>query len=76
MWNYVRFFRYISPKLLVIAPDCGLGFLRNSMIRPKLTHMCTAAKMCSCGLSKNMSGVSLTESPESLPDSPLLCGEA
>lgn len=48
--------KYIHPSLLIIAPDCGLGFLQEHMIRPKLTAMCGAARSCACRESKTKAG--------------------
>lgn len=35
---------HISGDRLVIAPDCGLGFLGRDLTKAKLTNMCEAAK--------------------------------
>ena len=36
--------KYIDSERLVLAPDCGLGFLTEDMITQKITNMVEAAK--------------------------------
>ena len=36
--------KYIDPERLVLAPDCGLGFLEESKILKKLETMTKVAK--------------------------------
>ena len=36
--------RYIPAERLVLAPDCGLGFLPSELLKQKLTNMCDVAK--------------------------------
>ena len=36
--------KYIDPERLVLAPDCGLGFLEESKILKKLETMAKIAK--------------------------------
>ena len=35
--------RYIPPERLILAPDCGLGYLPEDILKQKLTNMCKAA---------------------------------
>ena len=37
---------YIDRERLVIAPDCGLGFLTKQLAYEKLKVMCRAAELC------------------------------
>ena len=36
--------KYIDADRLILAPDCGLGFLSEAMITEKLTNMVNVAK--------------------------------
>ena len=36
--------QYIDADRLILAPDCGLGFLSEAMITEKLTNMVNVAK--------------------------------
>ena len=36
--------KFIDPERLVLAPDCGLGFLEESKILAKLETMAKVAK--------------------------------
>lgn len=36
--------KYIDPERLVLAPDCGLGFLEESKIMAKLETMTKVAR--------------------------------
>ena len=36
--------KYIDRDRLILAPDCGLGFLSDAMITEKLTNMIKVAK--------------------------------
>ena len=36
--------KYIDKERLVLAPDCGLGFLTEDMITKKITNMVKVAK--------------------------------
>ena len=36
--------KYIDGDRLILAPDCGLGFLSEAMITEKLTNMVNVAK--------------------------------
>ena len=36
--------KYIDKERLILAPDCGLGFLTEDMITKKITNMVQVAK--------------------------------
>merc|ERR1712137_867168 len=39
---------HMESDRLMIAPDCGLGFLPEPILKKKLFNMCAAARMCQC----------------------------
>ena len=36
--------KFIAPERLILAPDCGLGFLTEEMITQKIENMVKVAK--------------------------------
>ena len=35
--------KYLPPERLILAPDCGLGYLPEPILKKKLVNMCKAA---------------------------------